>query len=140
MRPRNRNQRIRSHHYGRGVELTDSQVRAWLTNLYQPGALADPVMRDLLQAHGRAYRGSDLAVTKDARQLLRDKLERLLPRPEAPEYIWRPYRVLTLCYFDPHSHHTAARLLGLSSRQLSREKLKAIRLLRAELEATGSNR
>lgn len=119
----------------RTLELTDSQVRAFLTNLYQPGALgADPVMRDVLEAHGRAYRGSDLVVAGDARQFLRDTLERFLPRPEAPEPIWRPYRVLTLCYFDPHAHHVAARLLGLSSRQLSREKAKAIRLLRRELE------
>lgn len=122
------------------MELTDSQVRAWLTNIYQPGALADPVMRDLLRAHGRAYRGSDLAVTGDARDFLREMVERLRPRPEAPENVWRPYRVLVLSYLDPHSFHTVARLMGLSSRQLSREKLKALRLLRVELEATGSAR
>ncbi len=117
------------------MELTDRQVRGWLTNIYQPGALgADPAMRELLRAQGRMAYGSDLAVTKDARQFLLDKIERLAPRPEAPERAWRSYRILVLAFVEGHSHYTVARLLFLSSRQLSREVATAIRLLRVELE------
>lgn len=116
------------------ANLTDSQVRAWLTNLYQPGALADPVMRAVLQAHGRAYRGSDFAVSQDAREFLREMVERLQPRNGAPELVWRPYRVLVLSFVERHSWHTVARLMGLSDRSFSRERARAIRLLRQELE------
>lgn len=40
-----------------------------------------------------------------------------------------------MAYVEPHSHHTTARLLGLSSRHLSREKTRAVRLLRGALES-----
>lgn len=78
--------------------------------------------------------GSDLVVAGEARDFLREVVERLKPRDGAPEHVWRPYRVLVLMHLEGHSHFTAARLLGLSSRQLSRERAKAIRLLRRELE------
>lgn len=52
----------------------------------------------------------------------------------AREYAWRSYRVLMLSYLERHSRHTVARLLGISSRQLSREKTKAIERVRLALE------
>lgn len=118
----------------RSMELSDRQVTAWLTNIYQPGALADPAMREVLRAHGRLAEGSDLAVSGDAREFLREMVDRLMPRPDAPEQYWRSYRVLVLSFLEGHSHFTVARLLALSSRQISRERTKAIRLLRDELE------
>lgn len=117
------------------ADLTDRQVRAWLTLYYHPNALADPVMRDLLRAHGRAWRGSDQIVTDDARRFLRDMIDRaLLPRPEAPEHIWRPYRALVLRFLEGHSHLTVARLLAVSSRTLTRVMARAVRRLRETLE------
>lgn len=118
------------------MELTDRQVRGWLTNIYQPGALgADPVMRDVMRAHGRIAEGSDVVVSGDARALLKDMIDwALLPRPKAPDEVWQPHRVLVLSYLEGFSHHTVARLLHMSSRTLSREKTKAIRVLRTVLE------
>ncbi len=116
------------------MELTDPQVRGWLTNIYQPGALADPVIRELLRAHGCRAEGADLAVSREARDFLRGQIERLQPRPSAPKHFWRPYRVLVLSYLEGHTFYAVACLMGLSPRQLSREKLRALRLLRAELE------
>lgn len=118
------------------MELTDAQVAGWLTNIYQPGALgADPDLRAVLHAHGRPSEGSDFQVSGDARRFLREMVERLEPEPGSPEQAWRPYRVLVLSFLDPHSFHTVARLVGVSTRQLTRERAKAIRLLRSELES-----
>ena len=118
------------------MELTDAQVRGWLVNIYQPGALgADPVFREVMRSHGRVAEGSDFAVSKDGRTFLQEMVARAtLPRPEAPEHIWRAFRVLMLTHFEQHSHLTVARLVGLSSRQLSREKAAAIQRLRLTLE------
>ena len=117
------------------MEITNRQVRGWLVNIYSPGALgADPAMRALLDAHRRPTDGSDLAVSRVARQFLREMVARLAPEPGAKEQAWRPYQALVLSCLEGHSHHTCARLMALSSRQFSREVARAIRLLRQELE------
>lgn len=118
------------------MELTDSQVRGWLANLYEPGALDDPEMRDVLRAHGRPSEGTSFDVSQEARAFLREMVEKLLPSTDSMTIAaaWRPYQVATLAWVDPHSHFTVARLMGFSSRQISREKARAIRLLRSGLE------
>ena len=120
--------------------LTDAQVRHWLSNLHAPDRLLDPAMRVLLQAHGRPFNGSILAAANEAATLLRDKIEARQPARDAPREAWRPYLVLTVFDLQAKSLRSTAAMLGLSERQVSRERARAVRLLRAELEAAGSGR
>ncbi|MFN2588543.1 MAG: hypothetical protein ABR613_10560 [Actinomycetota bacterium] len=115
------------------VSLTDAQVRDWLLNFYVPERLANPSMRDLLRAHGRLAEGSPAAVARQAQALMQEPIEALRPADDAPSAAWRPYRV-TLVYLQRRTSDLAGSALGLSLRQMSRERTRAIRLLRAELE------
>lgn len=115
--------------------MTDAQVRYWLKNLHAPDRLTDPAMRDLLQAHGRPAEGSTVTVAREASALLRDKIGALAPASDAPPYAWRPFLVLVVSYLHANSLEVTALRLGMSTRQVTRERTRAIRLLRAELEA-----
>ena len=116
--------------------LTDAQVRRWLTNFHDPERLADPAMRDLLRDHGRPPEGSPVAVARQAATLLREAIEALAPAPEAPRHAWRPFFVLVVSYVHAATLEVTGARLDLSTRQVSRERTRAIRLLRGELEAS----
>lgn len=122
------------------VALTDAQVRHWLSNLHAPDRLVDPAMRDLLQAHGRPFNGSILAAANEAATLLRDKIEALQPGRDAPREAWRPYLVLLVFDLESRRLRGTAKMLGMSERQVSRERARAVALLRAELEAPSEAR
>lgn len=116
------------------ANLTDSQVRGWLVNYYYPERLADPAMRDVLRLHGRPYEGSTWAVYRASTALLREMIERLRPDPDAPSDAWRPYRVLIVSYVERQDLATTGKQLAMSTRQVTRERTRAVALLRAELE------
>lgn len=116
------------------VSLTDTQVRRWLLNFYVPERLADSARRDLLHAHGRPAEGSPVAVAREAQALIRAKIDALTPGPDAPRHAWRPFFVLVVSYLHGASTAAAAGRLALSPGQVTRERTRAIALLRAELE------
>lgn len=103
-----------------------ARVRWWLTNLARPERLADPHMAALLRAHGRAVRGAPLEVGRAGARLLTDAVEGLAGAG-------LPYRVLRTCFVEGLKSRQAAARLGLSERQLSRERSRAIALLVAQL-------
>ena len=115
--------------------LTDAQVRHWLRHLHAPDRLVDPALRDVLRAHGRRDDGSLVTVATEAARLLREKVEALQPSRDAPREAWRPYLVLTVFDLQAKGLRSTATMLGLSERQVSRERSRAVALLRAELEA-----
>lgn len=103
-----------------------AQARWWLTNLARPERLVDPHMTTLLRAHGRPAEGSPLEVGRAAARLLVDAIESL-------GAAGLPYRVLSTCFVEGVKSRQAATRLGLSERQLSRERSRAIALLVAQL-------
>lgn len=118
------------------MELTDQQVREWLTNIHRPSVLGDPdVVRNVLRDHGWTTVGeTSFELAEDVRRFLRARIEKLQPDQGAPERAWRPYRVLVLTFLEAHSQRTVARLMGLSPRQISRECTQAIQLLRSLIQ------
>lgn len=108
-------------------------LRRWLGNLRRPDRLDDPALRALLAGHGRGSAGGGLRAGRAAADLLRDKIESLRPPDDAPTSEALPYRVLRTCFVDGAKSYQAAARLGLSERQLSRERSRAISLLAAEL-------
>ena len=103
-----------------------ARVRRWLTDLPRPERLADPHMRALLRAHGLPADGPPLEAGRAAARLLRDAVDALAPTG-------LPHRVLETCFVAGVKSRGAAARLGLSERQLSRERTRAIRLLAAQL-------
>ena len=120
-----------------GVSLTDAQVRLWLRHYYRFDKLDDPTMRSLLRLHGRPHEGTPRAVSDQARALLRDKIEVFKPSEEAPPDAWRTYRVL-VGYTRREKLYRDAWALSVSERQASRERARALSLLRQELEVPES--
>lgn len=106
--------------------LDAARARWWLTNLGRPERLGDAHMAALLRAHGRGAVGSSLDVGRAGAQLLTETIEGLAPSG-------LPYRVLKTCFLDGVKSRQAAVRLGLSERQLSRERSRAVALLVAEL-------
>ena len=118
--------------------LTDAQLRLWLRHLHTPGRLADPSIRDLLRAHGRTHDGPPLAIAREASTLLLEKIGALQPVQGAPREAWRSYMVLTVSFVQGQKVSAVAERLGMSERQVTRERTRAIRLLRSELETPGA--
>ena len=116
------------------VSLTDAHVRHWLLNFYRFEPFTDPVVRDLLRAHGRPHTGSPLAVSEELRRLIQEKIAGFTPAPGAPPEAWRPYQVLQ-SYMHRDKLRVVAWRLHVSERQASRERARAVSLLRAELES-----
>ena len=119
------------------MPLTDVQVRHWLANFHIPEALADDAMRTLLRAHGRPCTASVIQVANEASALILDRITSLVPPRGAPSYTWRPYAVL-VSYARGDTVARAAIRLGMSERQVSRERARAVALLRGELQAHSS--
>jgi hypothetical protein len=116
------------------TEVTTAQLRRWLELLNQPHRLDGPPIEGLLKAHGRLPpSGSPIDIARAMAELLRNKIDKLDPGPHAarPERI--PYLVLESCFLRGRKLFQAANELGLSERQMSRERARAIALLRGEL-------
>lgn len=103
-----------------------ARVRGWLANLARPERLADAHMSALLRAHGRAVDGPALEVGRAGARLLADAIDGLATTG-------LPHRVLETCFVEGVKSRAAAARLGLSDRQLSRERSRAIALLAAQL-------
>jgi ATP/maltotriose-dependent transcriptional regulator MalT len=117
------------------IQFTESQLRRWLTLLQKPDQLACPEVEALLDAHGRRPdMPSEVAVGKAAAELLIEEIERLAPKQDSSRDQNLPHLVLRTCFIDGAKLFQAAARLGLSERQLTRERTRAIRLLKSELE------
>jgi ATP/maltotriose-dependent transcriptional regulator MalT len=115
---------------------TEADVRRWLSLLRQPDRLAEPDLAALLRARGRLpAAGSPIAVGQAARDMLVQAIDGLRPDGTGPKQQELPYLVLKTCFVDGAKHVSAAERLGMSPRQLTRERARAIRLLSAELTA-----
>lgn len=117
-----------------GREPTEADVRRWLTGLNRPDQLTDPILVELLTRAGRLQPGqAGLQLGRSVAGLLRETIESLRPAADAawPERL--PYLVLTTCYVAGLKHYQAAAKLGLSLRQLTRERTRAVRLVQTEL-------
>jgi ATP/maltotriose-dependent transcriptional regulator MalT len=90
----------------------------------------------LLRAHDRMPDSSStIELGRAAAELIRDKIDALKAPAGARREQQLPHLVLRTCFVDGAKLFQAAGRLGLSERQLSRERARAIGLLRAELES-----
>ena len=64
-----------------------------------------------------------------------EAIDRLKPPEEASQEERLPYDVLKTCFVDGAKLWQAANKLGMSERQMTRERTRALRLLKAELES-----
>jgi ATP/maltotriose-dependent transcriptional regulator MalT len=118
---------------------SEADVRRWLSLLRQPDRLSGPDVAALLRARGRLpAAGSPIAVGHAARDMLVQAIDRLRPADDGPKQQALPYLVLKTCFVDGAKHTSAADRLGMSPRQLTRERARAIRLLSAELTASAA--
>lgn len=118
-------------------KVSEAKIRTWLTLLNQPDRLVDPELEHLLRIHNKlpATR-SQLELGQAAADLLKEKIERLRPPEGSGRVQQLPHLVLETCFIEGAKLFQAAGKLGLSERQLSRERSRAISLLRAELFAS----
>lgn len=116
------------------VLVDETRMRRWLAHLARPELLADADMRALLRLHGRSVPAAPLEAGRAAARLLADAVEALAPGDGSPEAALS-YRVLRTCFLEGAKNRHAAARLGLSERQLSRERSRAIALLTAQLAA-----
>jgi len=118
------------------TSVSPADLRRWLTDLREPHRLADPVMCELLASSQRLPAASSpVAVGRAAAELLYDAIERTRADEDASRKAQLPYLVLQTCFVDGTKLESAAEKFGLSVRQLSRERGRAIELLHAELMA-----
>lgn len=116
--------------------VTEASLRRWLAALGQPAQLPDPDLVQLLETHGRMPAArSAIAMGEAARDLIVQAVDRLRPDPGAPRVQQLPYTVLNMCFVEGVKWVTAADRLGISPRQLTRERTRALLLLRDELNA-----
>ncbi|MDQ1711164.1 MAG: serine/threonine-protein kinase PknK [Frankiaceae bacterium] len=109
-------------------------LRRWLGRLDAPDQLAVPELIALLRAHDRLPASSSpLAVGQAAALLLTEAIERLRLPTTAPRHQQLPYQVLKTCFLDRTKRFKAGIHLGISERQVTRERTRALRLLGAEL-------
>jgi ATP/maltotriose-dependent transcriptional regulator MalT len=115
--------------------ITDSKVRQWLSLLRRPDRLAATDLAGLLAGQGLVGAHDPPRVIGAAAT---DVLLRAIDRLRSPNGAGRdeqlPHLVLTTCFVDGTKLFQAANKLGMSERQLSRERAWAISLLRRELE------
>lgn len=113
------------------MQITDQQVRWWLTNLQKGRSLFDPDLVACARAHGHNVAGRTRAeVATAAEQFLRSRIETLRAPKGASMHDQMPHAVLTLCFLEGWKAAHAAKRLGLSERQMSRERSRAIAMLR----------
>lgn len=116
------------------VSIAD--VRRWLSDLREPHRLADPVMTSLLTAANRVGPGaSPIVVGRAAAELLYEAIERTRADEDAAPKAQLPYQILQACFVDGSKVEATAPKFGLSVRQFSRERARALELVHAELLA-----
>lgn len=116
--------------------LTEGELRDALSHLHEPHRLDTPTNRRLLDAHGRMPSpATTLAIGKAVADLFVEKIEALRPPPHAERSVGMPHRVLRTCFVERRKLAEAAADLGVSERQLTRERGTAIEYLRQELAA-----
>ncbi len=116
--------------------VSDSDVRQWLTLLRRPDKLGQSGLVDLLRDRDRlADHASGAAAGQAAAEFLVASIDRLRPTEGASREERLPHLVLTTCFVEGAKLFQAANRLGVSERQLSRERSWAIELLRTEIEA-----
>jgi ATP/maltotriose-dependent transcriptional regulator MalT len=119
---------------GVSAHLGEEDLRRWLTLLRRPDQLVGPEIEELLRRHGRLPPGgSSLDIGRAAAHLLGDAVERLRPPERSSRDQQLPYLVLRTCFIDGLKLLPAAARLGMSERQLSRERSRAIGLVRSVL-------
>lgn len=112
------------------------ELRVLLNRLHTPHLLDTPQTKALLKAHHRLPpTPSPTAVGQAAARLVTDKIAALEPPSGAPGQQRLPHLVLTTCFVRGRKNAQAAAELGLSERQLSRERTRALELLAVELGA-----
>lgn len=116
------------------MQITDTQVRFWLEELRKGRTPYDPEFVSIMRSHG--YDPGDKTraeMARDAAEFLRHRIESLrAPRGASPNE-QMPHAVLTLCWVEGWKSTHAAKRLGMSERQMSRERSRAVRLLRDAL-------
>jgi hypothetical protein len=114
--------------------LTPQSLRALLSNLHRPHRLDTPEIRTILRAHGRSpSKTTPTAIGAAAVSLIRDKVA-ALEAPSGSTWAQRmPHAVLETCFLRGLKNYQAAQELGISERQLSRERTRALQLLAEEL-------
>lgn len=111
-------------------------MRWWLEQLRKGRTPYDPEFLSVMRAHGYSAQGKTRAeVASDAAEFLREKIESLRPPRGASTQAQMPHCVLTLCWVQAWKSTHAAKHIGVSERQMSRERSRAIRLLRDTLTA-----
>lgn len=114
--------------------IDEDKVRRWLALLRHPNRLDSPEIRALLRANGRLpEEANPLDVGRAAARFLADTIDRLAAPPDAPAGERLPHAVLRTCFVEGAKLYQAAAKLGLSERQLTRERGRAISLLAAQL-------
>jgi ATP/maltotriose-dependent transcriptional regulator MalT len=109
-------------------------LRRWLRSVSRPERLADADAVALLRSHERLpAAGSPVAVGEAAAHLIVEAVERLRVPTTAPRQQQLPYLVLKICFLDEAKRYTAAARLGMSERQVTRERTRALQLLQAQL-------
>lgn len=104
--------------------------------LRDPSKMDSPEVREFLQAHGRMPQVPTAeSVGRAAAGLLRDAIGRLRPPAGAPHSEQRTYQVLKLCFIDALKLPQAAPRLKMSERQLTRERSRAIGVLKDRLNS-----
>lgn len=117
--------------------VSESKIRGWLMLLNQPDRLVDPELEHLLRIHNKMpATSSQIELGQAAADLLKEKIERLRAPAGSGRTQELPHLVLETCFVKGAKLFQAAGRLGLSERQLSRERSRAISLLRAELFAS----
>lgn len=108
------------------ARLTPQILRALLPNLDRPHRLDTPEIRTLLRAHGRSpSKATPTAVGAAAASLIKDKIA-ALEAPSGSTWAQRmPQAVLETCFLRGLKNYQAALELGISERQLSRERTRA---------------
>lgn len=116
--------------------ISDVELRRWLALLRRPDRLGTTELADVLRDHGViSSSASNLAAGEACARFLRDAIERLRRPGETAREQQVPHVVLKTCFVDGAKLFQAANRLGMSERQLSRERAWAISLLRTEVES-----
>lgn len=116
------------------MQITDAQIRTWLGRLAKGGIVYDPELVAVMRAHEYSATGKTRAeVAADATQFLRDKIETLRAPRGASTREQMPHAVLMVCFVEGWTADHAATRLHVSPRQMSRERTRAIGLLRDAL-------